>query len=93
MLGPRSTSVSTCFISFDNFCTLNKKIKSVYINRDTWQLSTCTCYDFHKFFICKHIIFLAIKLKCTEIDYSFKNIGSKAKRGRKSKATHALLKM
>ena len=80
-------------ITFDSIFTFYKQIKSVNINEETWEHSICSCYDFHKFFICKHIIFLAVKLKLTEIDYSFKSISLKAKRGRKKKATPALLKI
>jgi hypothetical protein len=52
-----------------------------------------TCYDFFKFFICKHIIYISVKLKKTEIDTSFRKLTKKSKRGRKPKTKPALLRM
>ena len=83
-----------CFDSFDNFCKLNRLIKVVNISKSAWHLSKCTCFKYFKEFICVvHIIFIAIKLKLTEINYDYMKIGLKAKRGRKKRATPALLKM
>lgn len=82
-----------CFSSFDEFVELYRLIKRVTINKSTWELSKCTCYTYFKEFICKHIVFMAVNLKLTEMNYEYKKLGKKNKRGAKKKATPALLKM
>ena len=71
---------------FDQFTQLNLFVRRVKLNKDKWQLSTCTCIDYLKFYICEHIICLSVKFKLAKIDFSFNNIGMKKKRGRKPKA-------
>ncbi|CAF1088170.1 unnamed protein product [Brachionus calyciflorus] len=70
----------------DQFLTLNNLVLRVKLNRLKWQLSTCTCKRYLKDFICEHIIAVSVKVKLTEIDYSFKDIVMKKKRGRTAKA-------
>lgn len=85
--------LTSCFGSFSDFFLLNRLVKRVSLNSSCWQLSKCSCRTFFKQFICKHIVFLAVKRNLTEINYNFKRVGKKNKRGAKRKATKALLKM
>lgn len=71
---------------FDTFMNLNLKVKKVKFESKNWIKSECTCKHYFKFFICKHIILIAVKKKLISIDYSYQTIGEKNKRGRKSKA-------
>ncbi|KAL0871027.1 hypothetical protein ABMA27_004837 [Loxostege sticticalis] len=59
-------------------------------NREEWTQGTCTCPTFHKMYMCKHIIGLAIRLKYA---VQTKNIplGQKRKRGRPLKAKPTLI--
>lgn len=55
---------------------------------------TCTCPVNLKFFICKHVVGIACRLKYCKIPAKGKDIpiGEKRKRGRTPKATKALLR-
>ena len=70
----------------DQFYMLNRTIKKVKLNKVEWKLSTCTCKMYFKDFLGKHIVALSVKTQLTEIDFSFRNIGMKKKRGRKAEA-------
>ena len=54
-----------------------------------WKYGSCTCPDFAKHHVCKHLIGLAFRTKLCVIPLIAKNIpiGEKRKRGRPSKAT------
>ncbi|CAF0833110.1 unnamed protein product [Brachionus calyciflorus] len=77
---------------FDQFILVNREIKRVYVNNSKWEFSTCTCKDYLKEYICKHIIAVTTKLKLNSIDYSYKDIGNKAKKGRKEQAKEWFVK-
>jgi hypothetical protein len=77
---------------FAQFVLVNKSIKRVRINKDQWQVSTCTCKKYLKAYMCKHIIAVAVKLRLAKIDFSYLNIGMKKKRGRKPQAKEWFVK-
>ncbi|RNA03432.1 hypothetical protein BpHYR1_033455 [Brachionus plicatilis] len=77
---------------FDQFVLLNRFIKRVKLNKDDWQLSTCTCKNCLKNYLCKHIVAMAVKTKLTEIDFSFRDIGMKKKRERNAQAKEWFVK-
>lgn len=62
-------------------------------NKEQWTQGTCTCPNFYKMYMCKHIIGLSIRLKYAVPPVEAKNIplGQKRKRGRPSKAKPALI--
>ena len=74
-----------CFEDFDDYVLLHHEVKKVELNEENWSLSRCTCYDFFKKLICKHIVTVAVSNNRCSIDYSFQNIGAKKKPGRKKK--------
>jgi hypothetical protein len=78
------------FSSFEELRSVTRQVKHVKMNRENWVFSECSCSSFFKFFMCKHIAYLAIKLKLAVLDEGFKHIGAKTKRGRKKKAAGAL---
>ncbi len=80
-----------CFddISFDDFVSLNNMICRVELD-DDWAKSSCTCFNFLKKYMCKHIIAVAVSLNIVQIDDKHKIINRKTKRGRKKKAKFAL---
>ena len=61
--------------------------------QSAWINGKCTCPNFFKNYICKHVIGLAIRLKYTTPPAEAKNvpIGQKRKRGRPTKARPALI--
>lgn len=61
---------------------------------DIFEKSTCTCRNFHKDFICQHILGLSIRNEfciCPSIADQHE-IGARPKRGRKKMATSALIR-
>lgn len=83
------TSGCECYkdnYDFDQFIQLNRFVKRVKLNKVKWLISTCTCKDYLKLYICEHIICVAVKLKLVKIDFSFSSIGMKNRRGRKPQA-------
>ena len=81
-----------CFGDLDNYLSINYKVKKVILNANNWLFSSCTCKHFFKYYICKHIITIAVKNKLASIDYSYQNIGEKKKRGRQAKAKSCLIR-
>ena len=82
------------FNSFDTFKNVQFGIWCVCIPRNNdWKKSTCSCPEFLKNYMCKHIIGMSIRLKYCKPFPEAKNveIGSKRKRGRPAKAKGALL--
>lgn len=86
------------WLSFDEF-----KIQSFHfsttrfpypLNKTNWQQGICDCYDYLKYFICSHILGIALRMKFTTAPIEAKNIpiGEKRKRGRPEKAKNALTK-
>lgn len=89
---------STDFVDFDSF---KKNSFSFYdttfvypVKRDNWLNSECDCCNYFKLFICKHILGIAIRLKCITPPAEAKTvpIGQKRKRGRPAKAKSALVR-
>ncbi|CAF0999418.1 unnamed protein product [Brachionus calyciflorus] len=76
-----------CFdiLGFDKYSSLTNFIKVVRLAED-WTMSTCTCYSFFKFFMCKHIAFILLKKGIISLDPKYINVGCKTKPGPKKKA-------
>jgi hypothetical protein len=66
---------------------------TIPINQKDWRNGRCSCPNFMKEYICKHLIGLAIRLKLVNVPPEAKDvaIGAKKKRGRPKKSTKALL--
>lgn len=81
--------------SFDDFKKQNfsKWLVSLPIETEEWREGKCDCPAFFNFYVCKHVIGLAIRLKHVVPPLEAKNIpiGEKRKRGRPSKAKRALI--
>ena len=60
---------------------------------DKWIESTCNCVDYHKNYICKHILLQAIRLAYVTVPNTAKQVefGEKPSRGRPSQITKALV--
>ena len=82
------------FKGFDTFIATYKAMWVVKKEGNKWRDATCTCPQFLKHYICKHIVGIASRLKYIKIISEAKNvpIGEKRKRGRPRKATRALVK-
>ncbi|CAF0745416.1 unnamed protein product [Brachionus calyciflorus] len=62
--------------TFDSYINLKKIIKRVKLHKDFWVQSKCICKDYLKLYLCKHITSIAVKLKLTEINYSFRPVAN-----------------
>lgn len=64
------------------------------ISRENWLSSECDCEDFFKLFMCRHIIGIALRMRCIAAPAEAKTIpiGQKRKRGRPAKARGALVR-
>ena len=60
-------------------------------DKKDWRNGRCSCRNFMKEYICKHLVGLAIRLKLVNVPPEARDvaIGSKTKRGRPKKATKA----
>ena len=65
-------------------------IKMIEFNNSQWSLSTCTCRDWFKKYVCKHVISLAIELKHVKYPTLDLDIEGKRKQGRPRLARPAL---
>ena len=74
--------------NFDTLMEFINSIRMVRLDKKNWKLSQCTCIDYFKTYVCKHIITIAISQKRTVIPEKFFDsvIGQKPKPGRKKKA-------
>ena len=84
---------------WNTFEQFKKRAFSVWIvslvpKSETWREGTCTCPNFLKKYMCKHLIGMAIRLKLAKPPPAAKNvpINEKRQRGRPKFATKALLK-
>ena len=75
-------------MNFDSFVEFTNLIRVVRFNELDWKFSICTCKDYHKSYMCKHIIVIALHKKSITIPEKYYDtvIGSKPKPGRKKKA-------
>lgn len=81
--------------TWEEFCARKKFMFIIFDNSETWnQFSTCTCSEFQKKYMCKHILGLAVIRKLTAIPSHIKAIpiGSRVPRGRIPKAKKALMR-
>ena len=79
------------WISFDDFVKETNALRYVNFNRNEWQLSVCSCPDWEKNYICKHVIGVAYIQGLCEFPGLDLNIEANAKRGRRKHATMALV--
>lgn len=81
------------YTTFETFRKRAFKVWIVEIKDNDWEKGVCSCPRFLKFFICKHLIGVAIRVKLTKPPAEAKNvpIGQKRKRGRPKLATKALI--
>lgn len=80
---------STLIIYIINYLKISGKIQDF-----DWKKCKCSCIDFYKNYVCKHIIALGYTYKQIEIDSIALDavaIGNKPKRGRKRKVGSAWL--
>ena len=70
------------FTSFEDYTESINRIKMIAINKNEWPLSTCTCRDWFKEYMCKHVISLAIQLKYVKYPTLDLDIEGKRKQGR-----------
>ncbi len=68
-------------------------IVSLVPKSETWREGKCTCLNFLKKYMCKHLIGMDIRLKLAKPPPALKNvpINDKRRRGRPKFATKALL--
>ena len=74
--------------NFETYMEFIGLIKMVKLNKDNWKFSRCTCSDYLKLYLCKHILLVAVSQKLIAIPEKFYDsiIGSKPKPGKKKKA-------
>lgn len=79
--------------TFDEFKEKNFAFWKTELPNAGWKQGTCTCPQFFKIYICKHILGLAIRLKLTTppLEAKLIPIGLKRKRGRPTKSKPALI--
>lgn len=79
--------------SFDDFKVNFFGAWKLNFNVDDWEQSICSCPKFSKEYMCKHIVGVALRLRCAIAPPEAKNvrIGSKRKRDRPAKAKKALI--
>ena len=80
-------------MTFDEAANIMKASKTS-IDTLNWMRSVCTCPQFFKRGVCKHIIGISIRLGLTQAPLEAKSVplGQKRKRGRPSKAKPALVR-
>ena len=83
-----------CVLPFDETAQLLKSMKKVIISKDNWRKSVCTCAQFQKMYVCKHVICLILRHKLEDAPLEAKKVplGEKRKRGRPEHAKKALLR-
>ncbi|RNA42707.1 hypothetical protein BpHYR1_017517 [Brachionus plicatilis] len=68
-----------------------RSYKIIEINEQVWELSECSCQNWKKNYICKHVIGISYKLyKFDTFPALDLNIEQNSKRGRRKKASSAL---
>lgn len=88
-----NTFLAATHDSFDEFTKNQFNIYQMTFNEDpsVWQNSDCTCPAFSAYFICKHVLCIAYKLKLL-VEKKGQPLGSNAKPGRPKNATKGMLK-
>ena len=66
-------------------------MRYVKFNSNDWKLSVCSCPDWDKNYMCKHVIGVAYNLGLCEFPGLDLNIEANTKRGRRKKAQMALV--
>ena len=57
-------------VDFDSLTVLLKKLYLVNLNWSQWSISGCTCFNYHKLFMCAHILAKALHQKLTILPQS-----------------------
>lgn len=70
--------------SFDAYLNYVNSVHQIVIKEDQWDLSTCTCAFWLKYYHCKHVLLVATRLKLTDFEQYAMNapIERKLKKGR-----------
>ncbi len=73
---------------FEEYKDFQFRLHVIKFNNTEWQKSECNCSYFQKNYICKHVIFIAVRYGLCVIPNNCKNVvlGVAQKRGRKTKA-------
>lgn len=79
--------------SLDDFKKYAFAFYTVEMSLSDWRKGTCTCPSFHKIFICKHLVGMAMRYRLVEPPLIAKEVplGQKRRRCRPRKSKHALL--
>lgn len=77
--------------SFDDYKSQVTSIRYVKLDELRWESSVCSCVYWNKNYICKHTIGVAFNCKLTSFPGLDLNIEANARRGRRKKATEALV--
>ena len=80
--------------TFEQFKHRAFSVWIVQFSKDNgWLNGSCTCRDFFKKYVCKHMVGLAIRNKFVKVPPAAKQvpIGEKRSRGRPKQSTQALL--
>jgi hypothetical protein len=78
--------------TFKQYASKMFRISIVDFNEKNWKLSSCTCPPYSKKYICKHVIYIAVRNKVITFPASAKaiEIPMKSTQGRPAKAKPAL---
>lgn len=79
------------WFSFDQFIKETNAIRYVRFNSIDWRFSVCSCPDWDKNYICKHVIGIAYNHGLCQFPGLDLNIEANAKRGRRKRAKMALI--
>ena len=68
-------------------------VRMITLNHDNWIRSSCTCSQWAKEYVCKHVVGMALRIDLAKAPSKAKTvpIGQKRKRGRPSNAAKALV--
>ena len=79
-------------LDFDSFMLHFEKVKLIRLDSDNWTDSSCSCPFFSKFYMCYHIVVIAVNEQLIKIplEYNENSISQKPKSGRKSNAAKSL---
>ena len=70
---------SLSWTSFDEYKSCCN-ILQIFVDKNNWKLSCCTCRNFQKNYMCLHIIGIAYRFKLVDLPNQAKTIGLGEKR-------------
>ena len=84
------------FENFNDFIDTMQSVRWVKLNNETYQLGKCTCSNWHKNFICKHVISMsktaALFQSFPAVDIAIESNNKRDTKGKKDKAGPAMTK-